>query len=216
MSDTDVQDTWQRLRDLYAGMSEAELEAVADQGYELTDVAKQVLNAEISRRGLNVIMRLAPPLKEPEPLELGDADFDPATLDLVPAVVVENSDEAAWVKQMLNDAGVPCYFGPQLAEDVRRLQFPDEFGVQVRVLRTDRDRVPYVLREFGQRFAQDGGSEEELEEAPVRCPRCRSTEVVFKGLDSELPEGDVRRAKFNWHCDACGREWQDDGIGSPT
>jgi len=174
---------WRRLQELYRDMSEEALEAVADQGYELTDVAKQALNAEIARRNLQVVVRLAP--KEAEPQLEGDPEFDPAKLDLRPAWTVGNREQAEWVKKTLNDAGIPCYFGPDLAEGVDRVQFSDDVSVEVMVLRPDRNRVPYVLRTFEERFPPESGGEAEPADLAVSCPRCHSTEVVFQGLGSD-------------------------------
>jgi len=231
---------WRRLQELYAGMGEEELQAVADEGYDLTDVAKQAINAEISRRNLKVVVRLAPP--EPEIPE-GNPDFDPANLDLKVAVDAENREQAGWVKKTLNDAGVPCYFGPDLLENIEALKFSADHPVAVRVLTNDYDRVRWVLRDFRSQFpSQD--DKEEFPELTVHCPRCNSTEVVFLGFDSggrpqdgdgEDPEDteeladaedaedipDAERfeppapgAKYNWSCDACGHQWEDDGMAS--
>ena len=54
MNDFDPNREWRRLSEVYAAMNEDELQAVADDAYELTDIAKQVLQAEISRRGLSI------------------------------------------------------------------------------------------------------------------------------------------------------------------
>jgi hypothetical protein len=51
---------WRRLKDVYAHMSDDELEVVADEGYQLTDLAKQALEAEISSRGLELKLAFAP------------------------------------------------------------------------------------------------------------------------------------------------------------
>jgi len=42
MGEIDIAQEWRRLQDLYAGMSEEELEAIADEGYELTDIANKL------------------------------------------------------------------------------------------------------------------------------------------------------------------------------
>jgi len=44
----------QRLIDFYSGQMDGELEKVATQAYELTDLAREALKAEIARRGLGV------------------------------------------------------------------------------------------------------------------------------------------------------------------
>jgi DNA-directed RNA polymerase subunit M/transcription elongation factor TFIIS len=47
------------------------------------------------------------------------------------------------------------------------------------------------------------------------CPRCKSPEIVFLGLDAEPKdpaEGATADSSFNWRCDACGHRWKDDGV----
>ena len=228
MAEIDIAQEWRRLQELYHDLSEEELAAVAAEGYALTDVAKQALHAEIARRNLKVIVRLAPP--EPEEPE-GDADFDPANLDLQSALSVESREQAEWVKQALNDAGMPCYFGPDLLEDVGTSSITADRPVSVQVLKNDYDRARWVLREFSNRFPRPP-------EAPidftVRCPKCNSTEVVYWGSaaasqrdDEDVDNGDAdetedgdqpRRSRpgngFEWSCDTCGYEWQDEGVES--
>lgn len=215
MAEVDIAQEWRRLQSLYAGMSEEELEAVANEGYELTDVAKQALTAEISRRGLQVIVRLAPGTEENQTQQQGDADFDPANLELGSGCIVWNREQAAWVRKTFTDAGIPCYFGPNLAEDIDGLQFPEGIGAQVKVLTSDLDRARYVLRDFDTQFPS-GDADDETADLTVRCPTCQSTEIVFEGLDSEAPDEDGRGAKYNWNCDTCGYQWTDDGVGAPT
>src|SRR6185369_15610863 len=64
MAEIDTAAEWRRLQELYLDMSEDELEAVAKKGYELTDIAKQVLHSEILHRQLKVTVRLQPPIEE--------------------------------------------------------------------------------------------------------------------------------------------------------
>lgn len=237
MAEIDVGQEWRRLHDLYAGMTEEELEAVAAEGYDLTDIAKQALNSEISRRGLNMIVRLAPPEDEEE--LPGDHDFDPATLDLTDGCLVENHEQAEGVKKTLNDAGIPCYFGPDLLENVERLQFTEGHPVEVKILTSDSGRVIQLLKDFQSKLLLMDDGESDVE---VHCPKCNSTEVVFLGFDSaaqqqggrsedsegpdseegteDAEEDDSEEmfgahapdAKFNWSCDACGYQWADDGV----
>jgi hypothetical protein len=65
-------------------------------------------------------------------------------------------------------------------------------------------------------LADDDQGEDEVEEDGIRCPRCRSVEVVFDSRESDAREVEPGVAKedskYNWHCDACGYQWQDDGI----
>ena len=238
MAEIDTAGEWRRLQELYRDMSEAQLQAVAQRGYELTDIAKQVLHSEILHRQLKVNVRLQPPIAE-EPEPLGDANFDPATLELAQAFSVENREQAAWLKQTLNEAGMPCYFGPGLLEDVDELKFLPEHSIGVKVLKHDLYRVQPVRKSFGERFPSP--EDDQPPDLEVHCPQCRSTEVVFEGFDSKEAQGnddtedsddldededssdpenveDSRaadpHAKFHWRCDHCGNEWEDEGVES--
>lgn len=239
MAEIDTAAEWRRLQELYREMSEDELEAVAKKGYELTDIAKQVLHSEILHRQLKVDVRLQPPMDE-EPEQFGDPEFDPATLDLVSALAVENRFEAEFVKTTLNHAGIPCYFGPELLENPGTLEFLPKHTVQVKVLKHDLFRVRWALKGF--RELLPSPEDDQPPDLEVRCPKCRSNEVVFEGFDSRAAErndntdeGDdldededseeepqaveeVRaadpHAKFHWRCDHCGHEWEDEGVES--
>ncbi len=227
MAEIDTAQEWRRLQSLYAGMSEEELEAVAGEAYDLTDVAKQALDAEIAHRNLKLVVRLAPTPKEPEATRGVRDDFDAADLDLRIAIVVDNREQAEWVKKKLNQGGVLCRFGPQVIEDVDRVRFSNENSVDVRVLQEDEKRARYLLEDFSVHF----GKREEKEEGDysAHCPKCHSTEILLLGLDSDMtdeqqetedsekPEqtGGERAGanpQYNWSCDACGYQWKDDGV----
>ena len=239
MGEIDTAQEWRRLQQLYAGMSEDELEAVAVQGFDLTDIAKQALHAEIARRNLKVVVRLAPPQKEErEPQPKGNYQFNPAELPLRTVGLVENRDEAEWVKATLNDAGIACLFYPGYVEELEKLHFspsPDSEASRfpdfnVMVLDVDVERARHALRSFDAHFGKEK-LEEELPDAVVHCPKCRSVEVVLHGFDSEAPslerggeedsdtaemieeiQPPTPESKFKWSCDDCGYEWEDDGV----
>jgi hypothetical protein len=52
MGSVDQADEYRRLEELYAEMSDAEIEAMSDEMEDLTEIARQVLRGEISKRGL--------------------------------------------------------------------------------------------------------------------------------------------------------------------
>jgi hypothetical protein len=166
MEYADVGAEWGRLQATYAGMTEEELEAVAQEGYDLTKIAQQALQGEIKRRGLKVVVRLDRSSRDLEGMnEAGD--FDPATLDLAQVWAVESREQAEWVKTTLNEAGIPCYFGPDLRESVDSLQPSAEHPAVVMALKNDHDRLRWVLRDFNNRFPSP--DEEEMD-FTVHCP----------------------------------------------
>lgn len=212
MSEIDVTAEWQRLATQYAEMSDEELQTVADDGYELTDIARQALQAEISQRNLAIKLRerrVAQEETAPDP----DSPIDPADLDLVVAASVWDVEEAKRLKQALDLASIPAYLGPANSEDFSTPQPGSPSGVAVKVREVDLQRAYAAMAHSSP--PEEGDSPEP--EYAGRCPNCHSTEIVFEGLDEE-PTGDepAAAAKFNWNCDACGHHWKDDGIEPET
>jgi DNA-directed RNA polymerase subunit M/transcription elongation factor TFIIS len=201
MDSIDPVEEWRRLKELYAHLTDEELQAAADEGYELTEVAKQVLQAEVLGRGLNIQLRDAPP---PE-LDHGTTDFDPADLDLVVAQRVWDITEARQVKAILDDVGIPSYLGPDNLEDVEAFKSTFENGVDLKVRNVDNQ---FALRSLARSLPETPDASEYI---PV-CPKCHSAEIVFQSLDAALNPSSAFDAKFNWTCDACGYQWRDDGI----
>jgi len=52
MEMVDRVEEWQRLQASYSSKTDEELQALADESYELTELAQQALKSEIARRGL--------------------------------------------------------------------------------------------------------------------------------------------------------------------
>jgi hypothetical protein len=102
MHNIDPAEEWSRLKKTYELMSEDELQAVADDGYELTEIAKQVLQAEISGRGLAIRLKDALPSR----------DSTPADSDLAYLCRVWDLSEAHRLKGALDSVGILSYWGP--------------------------------------------------------------------------------------------------------
>jgi DNA-directed RNA polymerase subunit M/transcription elongation factor TFIIS len=193
---------WRRLKEHYAAMSDDELQAVAGDGWELTEVAQQALQAELSSRRLDVKIAAAPPPSPaPEPSEAGG--FDPTDSDLAMAQQVWDLAEARRVKGILDAGGIPSYFGPNNVENPDELWLDSGGEIDVKVRQADQQRALQALR--------TAASESEPEYL-ARCPKCHSSEIVFQGLDGEPAEDATANSKFNWSCDACGYTWKDDGV----
>jgi DNA-directed RNA polymerase subunit M/transcription elongation factor TFIIS len=223
---------WRRLKDVYAQMSDDELTVVADEGYQLTDLAKQALEAEIGVRGLDLKLASAPP--EPEesdnfrnvsadddgddPDDDDDSEefqFDPEALDLVPLRRVWDAAEARLVKGVLDGAVIPSFLGDDNLENVDDYKGSFERGVDLKVRAVDQQWALHALannlpKPLGEDEAE--GQSVEQTEFAVKCPKCRSTEVVFEGRDGEQSGNAAFDAKYKWSCDSCGHEWEDDGV----
>jgi len=217
MNDLDANREWRRLSEAYAAMNEGELQAVADDAYELTDIAKQVLQAEISRRGLAIELQKETRTPEDPDPPPEDATVNPADLDLVELFRVWDMDEATQVKERLHAAGVPSYLGPDLVDDIRLLHASFERGVGIKVRDFDEQRAMAALSHYSRSPQPDAPKAETDDgEYAAHCPRCHSTEIVFQSLDLDPATKSAFDSKFNWSCDACGYQWKDDGVEAET
>ncbi len=181
MSQIDVNEQWRRLQENYAAMADEELEAIAKQAYDLTDIARQVLQAEISRRQLTIAL-LQTPATEPEPPaedELaaqaeGESrrgypeGFDPEDWGLVSFSHVDDIEQARKLKTCFDDAGIPSYFGPDVVDDLRLLPSALKGTLEVKVREVDLGRARVVMKKCA--AAAAGGSEEEIVEFSAHCP----------------------------------------------
>ena len=222
MSQIDVNEQWRRLQETYASMADEELEAIAKEAYDLTDIARQVLSAEIARRHLTIQLRQTPPAESgssvedelPQPDESGSISgypdgFDPEDWGLVSFSRVDNIEQGRKLKKCFDDAGIPAYFGPDVVDNLRLLPSSLKGPLEVKVREVDLGRARVVMNNCTPEPADE--SEDESADYSARCPKCHSTEIVFQELD-ETGTG----SKFNWGCDACGYQWQDDGIESES
>lgn len=217
MSQIDLNAQWRELQENYGAMSDEELEAVAQEAYDLTDIAKQALKAEISHRNLKIELQETP-VSEAEseqrtPPEEYPPGFDPEDWGLINFTNLESLERAREIKQCFDDAGIPSYFGPNLVDDLRLLPAPFPGSVQVKIRETDKNRAIAVLNRCAP--STENQSEDEIPDYSGRCPKCKSAEIVFQGLD-EPSEESASDSKYNWSCDACGYQWKDDGIEAET
>ncbi|HEY6352569.1 MAG TPA: hypothetical protein VI636_24500 [Candidatus Angelobacter sp.] len=219
----------EELRATYAAMTEDELAGVASDAYDLTDAAQQVLRTVISSRGLNIELKIAlsgPGLPEPDAHDEEDEDSL-----LVVVASPRSRNDAAKMQAVLNASGVRSCLGPDNAENVESFHgtfdkpvvlkvYVPFAGEASRLIEELRSSNPPELENLENNDVQDEDDEEEVEEGAefyaFRCPKCHSEEVVFDNRESDghVVDPEVARedSKFDWHCDACGYQWQDDGV----
>jgi DNA-directed RNA polymerase subunit M/transcription elongation factor TFIIS len=213
MGDIDVEKEWRILEGAYSQMSDEELRDLATQAYDLTDIAKQALSAQLSSRELGIKLADAPPASPGADVTEPRGDLDPSNLNLECAAQVWDADEARQSMQALYDAGIPAYLGPENLENVDNFHSSFGSGVEIRVRDKDLQRAFGALAVASQQKEDEDPKADEPYVA--RCPKCQSEEIVFRGFDSDAPS--ASQAKFQWTCDACGHEWEDDGIeGQPA
>jgi DNA-directed RNA polymerase subunit M/transcription elongation factor TFIIS len=143
------------------------------------------------------------------------SDVDPYEEDreLVDLCTVWSVRDALKVQNILDVAGIPFFMGAEKATGVDEVTSNFADGVVVRIMQIG---IPWSRSPMSHYYPEDDPTPkepEEVEEIPVRCPRCRSEEVVFEGLDSEPGMGaDETSKKYQWTCDSCGYPWKDDGV----
>ncbi len=220
MSQIDVNEQWRRLQETYSSMADEELEAIAKEAYDLTDIARQVLSAEISRRHLTIELVEDRPSEEestgedelPTQDENGSLKgypegFDPEDWGLVSFSSVDNTEQARKLKGCFDEAGIPSYFGPDVVDDLRLLPSAFKGPLEVKVREVDLARARVVVNSCDPATAEE--NDDEIVDYSAHCPKCHSQEIVFQELDESGPG-----PKFNWSCDACGYQWKDDGMES--
>jgi hypothetical protein len=133
--------------------------------------------------------------------------------ELVDLCTVWSVRDALKVQNILDVAGIPFFMGAEKATGVDEVSSNFADGVVVRIMQIG---IPWSRSPMSHYYPEDDPTpkeSEEVEEIPLRCPRCRSEEVVFEGLNSEPGAGmDETSQKYQWTCDSCGYGWTDDGV----
>jgi wobble nucleotide-excising tRNase len=151
-----------RLVESYGRLSDGELEKIAGEADELTDVAREVLRAELQQRGLQAEL--------PEHRE----SDKPEIRDLVTLRKFRDLPEALLAKGSLESAGIEC----TLADDnmVRLDWFYSNAigGIKLLVNRDDVETAEQVLTSpIPENFEAEGvGTYEQ-----PKCPKCGSLDV---------------------------------------
>jgi len=215
MDNEDPAVEWRELSERYHQMSDEELVALARQSSELTEVAQQALAHEVSSRKLSI----AAPAKPAPSIPKADPDSPYAEdRELVEIRTVWSREDALRLQKVLDGAGIPFYIGSEMATGADGVSSDFSKGLGVRVMSVGRPWANLALKNYFPVDEPKSETEEEvLEDLPVRCPKCHSPDVVFgEFIDGDpeevLAEPQGSPSKFDWTCDACGYQWEDDGI----
>ena len=190
MNDIDVAKTYRALEESYSRLDDEELRDLAERAYELTDIAQQALQAQLSSRGLHIeIAKNSPGSPESADPEFGD--LNPADLEGVTVAWSWNAEGAQPLQKALYEAGIPSY-------------------LEVRVREGEEAKAVRVIADFRRK---QGDQTPEVDWSPPRCPECHSEDIVFdERVAGASASGSVAAKKFRWHCEACGHKWEDDGV----
>jgi hypothetical protein len=226
MARIDPEQERQRLIAFYAGQMDGELEKVATQGYELTDLARQALKEEIGRRGLSiqlvedapVIVKKdlpptpgdPPPPTPPTELATLDGEFEQRNLvtirkfrDLPEALLAKGSLESAGIDAVLTDDNVVRldWFWSNLMGGIK--------------LNVDSENAGVANSILDQPIPEDFDVAGIGEYEQPHCPKCHSLDVNFQELDPAaylslalgVPMPFHRKA---WRCHSYRAQWEDD------
>jgi len=95
---------WRRLQGLYAALSDGELLRLAADKDGLTEVARQAIDAEMSKRGLEVPVEET--VEAVSAADESDAPLDPSLVELITFQVPMDADTAM---RLLDEHGVPAH-----------------------------------------------------------------------------------------------------------
>lgn len=201
MAADDSEHERQRLAHLSAGMTDGELQKVADDARSLMPVARQVLEEEIGRRGASVTLSDSAP------------GWDQVEKREVVAIRrFRDLPEALLAKGSLHSAGIECF----LADDnmVRMDWFISNLlgGIKLVVNLEDAEEAMALLDQpIPEGFEVEGVGEYEQ----PRCPQCQSLDVSFEELNKKVAYTSawlgvpIPLQYESWRCHSCGHSWKD-------
>lgn len=129
-------------------MTDEELQSLAAEGNELTDLAKQALESQLKARGLKVEFVDAAPVSEASDRDDPRGDVDPSELELIDIAHAFSAEDARAIKTDLDQGGVPSFIGPNNIDNVDDYHGSFEDGIPIRVLASDQQRAAPALAQF--------------------------------------------------------------------
>lgn len=229
MTRIDPEQERKRLFEFYSQQLDGELEKVAGQAYELTDLAREALRAEMARRGLSAaLVENAPVAPAPSALP-GDPPPDEPPVEALPGGELEmrkmviirkfrDLPEALFAKGSLESAGIEC---AMVDDNMVRLDwFISNLlgGVKLQVSQEDAADAEEILSQpIPEHFDVTGIGDYQQ----PRCPKCQSLDINFQEVSPaayvsayvNVPIPFHRRA---WRCHSCDAEWEDDGVSEAS
>ena len=206
MKSLDQQEQWHQLTDTYRQMTEEELDRVAADAFDLVPIAREALQSVISEKGLKIQFAEAPPAPAAEPSQQDDKD-DPYRLVCVRKV--QSESEARQLKALLDANFIGSCLGPENIVDLEDFKAGFDGGVDLKVHAQNSRRAFDVLDMFTPEEQEEDPNEGK--EYAMLCPKCHSQEIFLRD-DVPDAEGAAAKEKFKWQCDACGHQWEDEGI----
>lgn len=196
----------ERIAGVYSGMSDEELANIATQGFELGEIARQALQAEIARRGLEIAITSSPGI---DVYELNELVTIRKYRDLPEALLAKGTLESAGIESHLADDNI-----------IRLDWFYSNLigGIKLQVRPEDIDAANEILNQpIPENLEIDGVGEYQQ----PKCPKCQSLDVSYRELQKLASYGSaylgvpVPVHKKAWSCHSCGNEWEETEAGDP-
>ena len=222
-----------RIFERYRKMSDEELLLLIPKRDELIPFAQEALANEVRSRGLQAETVAKSPfvrhesnfrdaarddsagLVSPDEAVPADEPDSPYEEDrkLVTLCTVWSERDALQVQRILDVASIPFFMGSEKATGVDDVTSNFAKGVAVQIMRIGLPWAWQGMRHYEPKDDPTPPEPEELGDLVVRCPQCHSEEVVFEGGTSTLiVSNDNSSQKYQWTCDSCGHQWEDDGV----
>jgi len=201
----------QRLREEYSRMIDGELEQIAANEVDLTDVASGVLREEMSRRGLS--RESATQVPETHLPMAGDLLRRSESLCVVRRFA--SFSEALIAKTCLDGSAIECELADQNVLGANPFLANALGGVRLFVNEADLEQSTKLLDEpIPAEFDIQGIGTY----VQPRCPQCFSMDITFGELNSaakvSLPLGlPLPLLRGDWLCHNCGCRWKDSESG---
>jgi len=206
-----------RLTQRYAEMTLGQLQKIAADAPELTEMARQLLSDEIRRRGATPAfpeIEKNPEPPEPPPSEpIEEAEPTPDLPEMTSPLLLRrfrDLPEALLAKGRLETAGINCF----LADDnmVRLDWFISNLlgGVKLMVDEAEAEEAASIL---DQPTPESFEVEAVGEYLQPRCPKCGSLDISFEELDKKFSYATAFFAVpipmhiKGWNCHACKHHW---------
>jgi len=191
-----------RLGRRYGGMSDGELEKIAEDAASLSDAARDALRFELDRRHSGVALPDSGASSPPQP----DQPPGPITLRRF-----RDLPDALLAKSILDSASIECFLADENTIRVDWLWSNALGGVKLWVRPEDADAAELLNQDWLETFVIGGVGEYRQ----PRCPNCQSFDISFRGLMKRLAYATlwigfpIPLKHIAWKCHSCGYAWEE-------
>ena len=202
MTKIDLERERTRLIDVDSHMADEELDKLLQSSDELTETAREVLKAEIEKRGGHVESTPTAP------------EAEASHPQLVTVARFRDLPEAMLARGRLQSAGIDAFLADE--NYIRMDWFMSNMigNMRLQVREDDAESAKEILQQPVPEDFEIGASGEKFEQP--KCPKCGSVDIEFEGvhrglgLVSAYAIGVPLPLRSNtWKCNHCSAEWQE-------